>query len=180
MRTRGFMYIGVILIVFGLLALVSNITGINYSAFCFPAGLIIVGLWVLVRPGMVKNSSVEFNILGDHKHEGAWTVKPGEIWSGIGSVKLDFTSADVPAGETFIHIYSIIGDVSLRPGENVGLELTTNGLINTIKWMGAKQDNFLNSVQMATSNFAQAERKVRVEVTTLIGDVKVIAPGFMG
>lgn len=179
MRTRGLMIIGIILIVFGLLALVSNLTGVDYSSFCFPAGLIVIGVWVLARPRMVKDSSVEFNILGDHKREGAWEVKAGEIWSGVGSVKLDFTQANVPSGETSLHIFSLVGDVVLRPGSTIGLELTANGLLNSIKWLGAKQDNFLNSVQHTTANFTSADRKVKVEVTALIGDIKVIAPDAM-
>ena len=100
MRTRGLMYFGILLIFFGLLALVSNLTGIDFGNFCFPAGLIIIGIWVLARPRMVKDgSAVEFNILGEYKRSGAWMVKAGEIWSGIGEVKLDFTGAEIPLGE---------------------------------------------------------------------------------
>lgn len=179
MRTRGLMVIGIILIVFGLLALVSNLTNLDFGTYCFPTGLIVIGIWVLVRPRMVKDSAVEFNILGDHKRDGRWAVRPLEIWSGVGSVKLDFTQAEVPSGETFQHIYSLVGDVVLRPGSTVGLELTANGLLNSIKWMGAKQDNFLNSVQHTTPNYASTERKVKVEVTALVGDIKVIAPDAM-
>ncbi len=181
MRTRGLMYFGILLIFFGLLALVSNLTGIDFGNFCFPAGLIIIGIWVLARPRMVKDgSAVEFNILGEYKRSGAWTVKAGEIWSGIGEVKLDFTGAEIPLGETQIHVYSLVGDIVLRPGPNMGLSLVAGGMINSVKWMGAKQDNFLNSTTFSTPNFAQAERKVTVEVTSMVGDIKVISPGDMG
>jgi predicted membrane protein len=181
MRSRGFMFIGILLIFFGLLALVSNLTGIEFGNFCFPVGLILIGVWVLARPRMVKSGAqVEFNILGEHKRSGVWAVKPVEIWSGVGEVKLDFTQAEVPPGETRIHIYSLVGDIMLRPGANMGLQLTANGLVNSIKWMGAKQDNFLNSVQLTNPEFAQADRKLFVEVTALIGDIKVIPPGDIG
>lgn len=181
MRSRGFMFFGILLILFGLLALVSNLTGIELGNFCFPVGLILIGLWVLARPKMVKDgSAVEFNLLGEFKRSGGWTVKPVEIWSGVGEVKLDFSQAEVPAGETRLHIYSLVGDIVLRPGTNIGLQLTVNGMVNSIKWMGAKQDNFLSSVQLADAEFAQAERKLLVEVTALIGDIKVVPPGDMG
>lgn len=181
MRTRGLMYIGILLIILGLLALVSNLTGIDFGNFCFPAGLIVIGIWVLARPKMVKDgSAVEFNILGEHKRSGAWQVKNGEIWSGVGEVKLDFNGAEIPPGESQIHIYSLVGDIVLRPGVNMGLTLIANGLINSVKWMGAKQDNFLNSVTLSTPDFAQAERKVTVEVSALVGDIKVVPPGSLG
>jgi len=181
MRKSGFMVLGILLIIFGVLALVSNLTGVDFGNFCFPAGLILLGLWVLARPRMIKDgSAAEFNVLGEYKRSGAWLVNSGEIWSGIGEVKLDFTLAEIPAGETHIRIYSLVGDIVLRPGANMGLALIAGGLINSVKWMGAKQDNFLNSVTFSTPNFTQAERKVTVEVTSLIGDIKVISPGDMG
>jgi lia operon protein LiaF len=143
--------------------------------------LIVIGIWVLARPKMVKDgSAVEFNILGEHKRSGAWQVKNGEIWSGVGEVKLDFNGAEIPPGESQIHIYSLVGDIVLRPGVNMGLTLIANGLINSVKWMGAKQDNFLNSVTLSTPDFAQAERKVTVEVSALVGDIKVVPPGSLG
>lgn len=181
MRSRGFMFLGILLILFGLQALVSNLTGIEFGSFCFPVGLILIGLWVLARPKMVKDvSAVEFNLLGEFKRSGVWAVKPVEIWSGVGEVKLDFSQAEVSTGETHIHIYSLVGDIVLRPGTNLGLQLTANGLVNSIKWMGTKQDNFLNSMQLATPEFVQAEQKLLVEVTALVGDIKVIPPGDMG
>lgn len=174
MRTRGIMIIGILLILMGVIALISNLTGINFSSACLPTVLILMGLLVLFRPKMVKEGvGVDFVLLGEYKRSGVWQVAPVEIWSGLGEVKLDFSQAEVPVGETPIHIYHLIGDVVLIPGDAVGLSLTANGLINTVKWMGAKQDNFLNSVQLSTANYSQAERRVAVEVTNLIGDVKV-------
>jgi predicted membrane protein len=38
----------------------------------------------------------------------------------------------------------------------------------------------LNSVQFATANYGQSERKIRIEVTTLIGDIQVIQAGSLG
>jgi len=173
MRSRGVMIIGIFLVVMGLLALISNLLRIDFSAVCFPTILILMGVLVLLRPRMVKEGTdVNFILIGEYKRSGLWKVGTSEIWSGIGEVKLDFSQADVPPGETFIHIYHLIGDVSLRTSDQVGLSLTANGLINTVKWWGAKQDNFLNEVQLATPNYDQAERRVKVEVTTLIGDIK--------
>lgn len=174
------MLIGIFLILMGVLALISNLTGINFSRMCFPTVLILLGVLVLLRPRMVKQDTrVDFTLLGEYKRDGAWLVENTEIWSGIGEVKLDFTQAVIPAGENRIHIYHFVGDVVLRPDASMGLSLAASGLLNTVKWMGAKQDNFLNAVQLSTANFSQAERKVIVEVTTFVGDVKVIPPTAM-
>lgn len=175
MRSRGIMLIGIFLIVMGVLALISNLTGVNFSNFCFPTVLILLGILVLLRPRMVKEGiRVEFILVGEFKRKGLWVVEPLEIWAGVGEVKLDFTQAEIPPGETTLHIYHFVGDITLRPGDTMGLALTANGLVNTVKWMGAKQDNFLNVTQLATPNYELAERRVKVEVTSFVGNVKVI------
>ncbi|MHB1120890.1 MAG: cell wall-active antibiotics response protein LiaF [Bellilinea sp.] len=180
MWSRGIMVIGIFLIVMGILALISNLTGINFSSFCFPTSLILLGVLVLLRPRMVKEGTrVDFMLLGEYKRSGLWAVEPAEIWSGIGEVKLDFTQAEIPTGETTIRIYHFVGDVVLRPGAAMGLMLSANGMLNTVKWMGARQDNFLNALQLSTPNYDQAERKVKVDVTNFVGDIKGISPTDM-
>lgn len=180
MWSRGIMLIGIFLIVMGILALISNLTGINFSSFCFPTSLILLGVLVLLRPRMVKaGTRVDCMLLGEYKRSGLWAVEPAEIWSGIGEVKLDFTQAEIPTGETTVRIYHFVGDVVLRPGAAMGLMLSANGMLNTVKWMGARQDNFLNALQLSTPNYDQAERKVKVDVTNFVGDIKGISPTDM-
>jgi len=74
----------------------------------------------------------------------------------------------------------LIGDVRLRNGAGQGLALKTTGLLHSVQWLGTKQDHFLNSVQFTTANYGQSERKIRVEVTTLIGDIQVIQADGLG
>jgi predicted membrane protein len=168
------MIFGVILVVLGLLALISNLTGIDFGAFCFPTVLILLGVWVLLRPRMVRGDrEIHFQLLGDVKRMSDWTVQKEEIWSFIGDIDLDLGRAQVPPGETGIHAYNFIGDVEIYVPAGVGLMLVADGFLNSIKWMGAKQDNFFTSSQLTTPGYEQAERRVRVEVTSFIGDIKV-------
>ncbi len=174
MRPRGMMVLGIILVVLGLMALVSSLTGIDFGAICFPLGLILLGVWVLWRPRMVQGDrETHFQLIGDVKRVGDWTVQKEEIWSFIGDIDIDLAHALVPAGETSIHCYNFIGDVEVYAPAGVGLMLVADGFLNSIKWMGAKQDNFFTSSQMTTPGYEQAERKVRIEVTSFIGDIKV-------
>ena len=181
MQSRGALGLGVVLIITGLLALISNLTGIDFSSICFPVGLILLGLLVMVRPKTVAGDTlVRFHLIGDIKRDGMWLLTPAEFWCGIGDVELDFSRADVPPGETPVRIYLLIGDVRLRNGAGQGLALKTTGLLHSVQWLGTKQDHFLNSVQFTTANYGQSERKIRVEVTTLIGDIQVIQADGLG
>lgn len=176
MRTRGMMIFGIILVALGLMALISTLTGIDFGAFCFPILLILLGVWVLVRPRMVRGDrEIHFQLLGDVKRMNDWTIRNEEIWSFIGDIDIDLGRAQVPPGETSIQAYNFIGDVEIYVPAGVGLMLVADGFLNSIKWMGAKQDNFFTSSQMTTPGYEQAERKVKVGVTSFIGDIKVHA-----
>lgn len=174
MRPTGMMVFGIVLVVLGLMALLSTLTGIEFGGICFPTFLILLGAWVLLRPRMVQGDrEIHFQLLGDVKRMGDWTVQKEEIWSFIGDIDIDLGRAQVPLGETSLHVYNFIGDVEIYVPPQVGLMLIADGFLNSIKWMGAKQDNFLTSAQLTTPGYEQAERKVRVEVTSFIGDIKV-------
>jgi predicted membrane protein len=174
MRPRGMVIFGIILISLGVLALISSLTNIDFGAICFPTVLILLGIFVLMRPRMVRgDTELHFQLLGDVKRMGAWTVVKEEIWSFIGDIDIDLSQAQVPAGETTLHAYNFIGDVEIYVPAGVGLAIVADGFLNSVKWMGSKQDNFLTTTHLTTEGYEQAERKVRVEVTSFIGDIKV-------
>ncbi len=174
MRTRGMVVLGGFLIFFGLLALASNLFQVNFWTYCWPAGLILVGIWVLVRPNMVsKDTNVSFHLLGDVKRNGAWSATTEEFWIGIGSLELDLTNAIVPLGETKISVYSFVGDLKILIPANLGVKVETGGFISTLKMGDQKQDIFLTSVEVATPGYDQAERRLIIDTVRFVGDSKI-------
>lgn len=174
MRPRGLMVLGMILIVLGVISLISNLTGFDLWQICFPVGLILLGVWVLWRPRMVSGDrETHFQLFGDIKRATGWTLQNEEIWSFIGDIDIDLSRAQVPAGETSLHAYNMIGDVEIDVPGGIGLMLVVSSFLNSINWMGAKEDHFFTITQLVTTGYEQAERKVRVEVTSFIGDIKV-------
>jgi lia operon protein LiaF len=174
MRPRGLMVFGIILIAFGLIALISTVTGFDFWQVCFPVGLILLGVWVLWRPRMVRgDTEIHFQLIGDVKRTGSWTFKKEEIWSFIGDIDIDLNQVQVVPGENKLHAYNFIGDVDIIVPSDIGLSLIADGFLNSIKWMGTKQDNFFTTAHLTTPGYDQAERKVQIEVTSFIGDIKV-------
>ena len=174
MQTRTIVYVGVGLIVLGVLSLISNLTGLNFWMFCFPVGLIALGLLVILRPRMTRDGApVHFELLGDIRRGGAWQVETEELWSVIGETKLDFSQAVLPEGETTLRVYNLIGDVSLTVPPGLGLVLNADTVLSTINWFGAKRDHFLSGSELSTPAYAQAERRLRVKVMSVVGDIKV-------
>lgn len=52
MRSRGQFILGGLALFIGLVSLLSLIFDMNFSAFCWPVGLILLGIWLLVGPSL--------------------------------------------------------------------------------------------------------------------------------
>ncbi|HEX6303986.1 MAG TPA: hypothetical protein VFZ76_07335, partial [Anaerolineales bacterium] len=100
MRNRGQLILGGFLLFLGLVSLLSVIFNVDLGAFCWPIGLILVGVWLLVRPRYTRTESDTFiRPIGDLHRRGTWQVADQEIWIIIGDTDLDFTEAIIPTGE---------------------------------------------------------------------------------
>ena len=75
MAIRSEFIIGSFLLILGIFWLGGNILGLDIWALCFPAGLILLGTWLLVRPRIMKDGArVQFLIFGDVRRSGSWNL----------------------------------------------------------------------------------------------------------
>ena len=63
MRNQGLVYIAIFIILAGVLLLIGNLFNLNIGAFCFPLGLILLGIFVLLRPRMVGPDTLSNTVL---------------------------------------------------------------------------------------------------------------------
>lgn len=174
MRNQGQLLAGIIIIAIGVAILFGNVFNINLWAICWPTGMILLGLWLLLRPQLAgPNTGVSLLPLGDVQREGPWTVRDEEIWMFVGDIDLDLTQAIVPPGETRFRVFKFVGDVELLAPADIGLSVSSTAFVSSVKAFGDKVENFLVPVHMASDNYETAERRVRLEVLCFVGDVKV-------
>jgi len=177
MRNSGVLIFGGFLILIGVMILAGAIFDVNMWSFFWPVMLILVGFWILVRPRWVSpKGPVEFLFFNNLRRKGAWQVKNEEIWSFLGDVYLDLTSAEIPAGETVYRIYGFIGDVDLVVPQGVGVSVSSAAFINEVKVLGRKQSSILLPVDLASEDYETVERKIRLDVAFFISDVKIKPP----
>jgi lia operon protein LiaF len=137
--------------------------------------LIVLGVLLLVRPRVFATSAASsWRLFGDVQRGGEWTPADEEFWLLIGSTRLDFTQAQLPAGETHIRINGLIGDVDVLVPPDVGVTVSASGLIVDLRTPTDKVDRFLSPANSASLNYATAERKLHLSTTFLIGDVDVL------
>lgn len=174
MRNQGQIIFAVLLIVVGILFLAGNLLNINVWALCWPLGLIVLGVFLVVRPRFAPaGAHVEMKLIGDIQREGPWQVSDEEIWIGIGDLDLDMTQADIPAGETRLRVYGLIGDVDVRLPAGAEVAVSSMAFVTDAKIRGEKREQFLTPLHWSSPGYQTAERRVSIETMFFINDMKV-------
>ena len=165
---------GAIVIIVGLLFLLSSFLDISIFAICIPSVLILIGIWILIRPRLVpEDSEFRLRIFGNLRKRGDWMVTGQEAWMFIGDVRLDFSEAEVPQRETYYRFVAFIGDIRIKVPENVGVSISSMAFVNEIHFPGIKRDAFLVPVEFRTDGYEAAETKIRLETICFIGDIRL-------
>jgi lia operon protein LiaF len=173
MKKRVQVTVGIAIIVFGCLLLISNLLQINLWSYLWPLFLIGLGVWVLLRPRLSLGAPTQYRLLGEIRERGRWTVQNREVWGFISDVDLDFTEAKIPAGETTLRFHGFVGDIDLTIPEDVGLYVTSTAFVTSAKTFGVKQDYLLTGYETENSAYRDAERRVRIELLNFVTDLNV-------
>ena len=174
MRNRGQFILGGLVLFIGLVSLLSAIFDIDFWAFCWPVGLILLGIWLLVRPRYASlDSNVIIRPLGDVHYYGERLLTNRDIWVFVGDIDLDLTHTDISVGETTIRVYGFVGEVKLRARRDVGISVSSTSFVTDGNLWGEKRDHFLAPVRRMSEGYQMAERRVQLEVIFFVVDLRV-------
>lgn len=175
MRNQGLVYLAIFIILLGVLLLIGNLFDVNIGAFCFPLGLILLGVFVLLRPRSLGPDVHSRTVLiGDFELAGPGELTSEEYWGFIVDCAYDLTKLDIPPGETIIRGFSFISDIEIFAPANVGVAVDAASFITTFKLDGGKgEDSFLSPVNWQSDGYKMADRRVRFDLTQFIGEVKL-------
>ena len=175
MRDQGQLFLGAAIILIGALLLVGSILDIDVWALFWPTLLILLGLGLLLRPRLISaDTRAHYKLLGDFRRDGAWQVADQEFWLAIGDVKLNMSEAQIPVGETRLRIWTFVSGVKLTVPKDVGVSLWCSAFVTDAKVFGRKRESILAPLRFDSADYAGAERKVRMELTAFVADVKIV------
>lgn len=174
MRNQNQFYLGIMVVAAGVVLLLANIFRIDIGIFCWPMALIFLGVFLLLRPRMMEPGT-EFTqkFLGEVDRQGVWPVVDEEIWYFIGDINLDMSKAEIPYGETRIRTLGFVGDIDLRLPQDVGLAVSSTAFVSEVKLFGQKEESFFSPLRYETENYKLAERRIRLDDTCFVSDIKV-------
>lgn len=175
MRDRGQVILGAVLVFFGLLALLGRILPIDIGAVCFPLGLIVIGLLILLRPQMVgPDTQFTLRPLADLNRRGPWDVRDEEIWVLVGDVDLDFTDVDLPEGETTIRLFGFVGDIDLRIPEGLAATVSCSAVVTDLDAPGHREDLIFAPARWSSPAYREdTPARLRVEIVMFVGDLDI-------
>jgi len=177
MRNRGLLILSVAVIAVGLLLLFGALFDIDTEVLCLPTILILVGVFLLLRPWLAgRGIELDMTIFGPVRRSGAWQVHDDEIWLLVGDVILDLSEAEIPPGETVIRVFAFVAETRLIVPEGIGVSLSSMAFLTTTRFLGKKRDYFFTSARPASDDYGTAERRIRLEPTGFVADVKVMRP----
>jgi len=174
MKNRTAILIGSILIILGVFSIIDALFGINLGTLIFPLILIGLGVLILFRP---KTSPAGNNLIlrfvgeTDKSHE--WTVEPAEYWAFVGSMKLDFSKAIIPEGETSIVLYSFVNELEITLPTDAGLRLAARGFVQNTKVMGHNEDHIFAPFEYETPDYAIQTRKINIQSLSFVSEVEI-------
>jgi lia operon protein LiaF len=116
------------------------------------------------------------SFIGDiHFGQEDWELTPLNISLFIGDTVIDLTKASIPDGETSIQVSSFIGDLKIFIPNDMHLEVsvTASAFISDMKVLDRYESGLFKNLQAQTRDYADADKKIRISVSTFIGDVIV-------
>ena len=174
MRNKGQLVFGLVIVLVGVTLLIGNLFHVNVWSFIWPLAFIALGAWLLLHPPTVRSGArVQHRLLGDIRRRGEWQVTDEEFWVLVGDIKLDMTDAEIPQGETLIRTYGFVGSVKLIVPEGIGVSASSTAFVTDAKILGHKQENFLTPLHSISDDYEVAERKIRLECSAFVADLKV-------
>lgn len=114
--------------------------------------------------------------IGDiHLGRDYFELKPTNLSQFIGDTVLDLTNAHIPYGETKINISAFIGDIKVYVPEDtdLGISVNSSSFIGDMFVLNESRSGFMSSCQMKTPYYKDARKKIRINVSAFIGDIKV-------
>ncbi|BFH64566.1 MULTISPECIES: cell wall-active antibiotics response protein LiaF [Paenibacillus] len=122
--------------------------------------------------GKINRSS----FIGDiHLGRDHFQLKPTNLSQFIGDTVLDLTNAHIPFGETKINISAFIGDIKvyIPDDTDLGISVNSSSFIGDMSILNESRSGFMSSLQTRTPYYKEARKKIRINVSAFIGDIKV-------
>ncbi|MCM3712649.1 cell wall-active antibiotics response protein LiaF [Halalkalibacter oceani] len=119
-------------------------------------------------------ATVRRSWIGDIHYRGeAFELSDLTIWNGIGDVRIDLSRAIIPEGETVIIVQGGICQVDFYVPNDLATSIQASSLLGSVSLFHEKHEGLNSQLAIATKGYKSAPRRVKLVLSTVIGEVKV-------
>ncbi|WP_096201463.1 cell wall-active antibiotics response protein LiaF [Bacillus sp. FJAT-45350] len=112
--------------------------------------------------------------IGDlHLLHHQFELRDMNIRNGIGDIKIDLSKAIIPEGETVVIIQGWIGDIDIYIPYDLDVHVQSMVTIGDLNVLESRQSGFNPTIEYSTSDYKEAERRVKIVLSLFIGDIDV-------
>ena len=174
-RNRVELIVGGSVLALGLISLASVLFKINFWRFIWPLLIIGLGAAIILRPKYLdQDFKSNFRFLGEYRRKGVWLVENQEHWAFINDLKLNLTEAVIPAGEVpTLRFIGFVSDLKVVVPADLGLDVHLSAFVTELNGIGSKSSFIMSSVDRKNEVYDSAEKKVKIEVLSFVGTIKV-------
>lgn len=102
-----------------------------------------------------------------------WAVQDAAVSTVIGDITLDLRRAELPAGETEMALLCWLGTIQVLVPAGVSVDVTAQSMIGSVDVLGRREAGFVRDVHVQTAAFDAGERRLRLRLSTFVGELFV-------
>lgn len=126
------------------------------------------------RTEPIVTPSYKNMFIGDYKlMKRRFALQDMNVKYGIGDISIDFSKAIIDEGETVIVLHGGIGDVDLYVPYDLDISVQASATIGDMNILDQREEGFNKQISINTDYYKQADRKIKVIISVIVGDIDV-------
>jgi predicted membrane protein len=141
-----------------------------------PSGTIIVDAPAVIVGSITSDAVSESHVAGEIDLEiTSQNFRGGNLSTVFGEINARMTRCRVAEGEHGFGLSAVFGEVTLIVPAGMEFALDATTVFGEVRVMQEKRGGIFSSVNYRTPGYATADRRLRISVSTVFGEVKIIS-----
>lgn len=143
----------------------------------FGLALMALGVLSVLAALRVRRFSRRLRRAVGHVQGGAGLrVQDGVVSTVVGDITLDLASAGLPEGETELTLLCWLGSITVIVPVDAGIDVTAQALLGAVRVLDRREEGVVKDIHAVSEGYASRPRRLRMRLSTLVGEVAVVTP----